>query len=149
MKHIKKDYLEQEDKSMENSREEVLDILAEYEDKYFDLVWYARKQPVENKEYWDKVREDIREGAFKCMKKVEAKYPKEVKALSEETRISSPDWEHGFNSGCLAAFRFAVTTLSKSEEYEECFLEELEDDDEFELPSPIDLAIEEFPFLDT
>ena len=149
MKHIKKDYLEQEDKSIENSREEVLDILAEYEDKYFDLVWYARKQPKENKEYWDKVREDIREGAFKCMKKVEAKYPKEVKALSEETRISSPDWEHGFNSGCLAAFRFAVTSLSKSEEYEECFLEELEDDDEFELPSPIDLAIEEFPFLDT
>ena len=28
-------------------------------------------------------------------------------------------------------------------------LEELEEDDEFELPSPIDLAIEEFPFLDT
>ena len=149
MKHIKKDYLEQEDKSMKNSRKEILDILAEYEDKYFDLVWYARKQPVENKEYWDKVRKDIREGAFECMKKVEAKYPKEVKALSEETRISSPDWEHGFNSGCLAAFRFAVTTLQKSEEYEDCFLEELEEDDEFELPSPIDLAIEEFPFLDT
>tara|TARA_A100001035_G_C27624995_1_gene427222 strand:+ start:352 stop:801 length:450 start_codon:yes stop_codon:yes gene_type:complete len=149
MKHIKKDYLEQEDKSMKNSRKEVLDILAEYEDKYFDLVWYARKHPIEDKDYWDKVPKDIREGAFECMKKVEAKYPREVKSLSEETGISSPDWEHGFNSGCLAAFRFAVTTLSKSEEYEDCFLEELEDDDEFELPSPIDLAIEEFPFLDT
>lgn len=135
MKKTKREYFAQEDTSIENSREEILDILSEYQDKYFDLVWYARTYPK------DRLQVQLNE--------IETKYPKEVEELSKETPLTSPDWSHGFNSGCLAAFRFAVTTLSKTEDWEECFIEELEDDDEFELPSPIDLAIEEFPFLDT
>ena len=71
IKRTKKEYLASENKLVENTRDEVLDAIGKYHAKYFDLVWYARKQPVENKEYWDKVREDIREGAFECLKKVQ------------------------------------------------------------------------------
>ena len=149
IKQTKNEYLAKTDKSLENKREEILDLLAEYKNKYFDLVWYARKQPKENKEYWDKVPNDIRESAFKGMKRVEEKYPKEVKELSQETRFTHPDWSHGFNSGCLASLRLAFTALSKTGDWDEYFIDELEDDEEFELPTPIDLAVEQFPFLDT
>tara|TARA_Y200000002_G_scaffold113402_1_gene92906 strand:- start:1846 stop:2253 length:408 start_codon:yes stop_codon:yes gene_type:complete len=135
MKQTKREYFAQEDTSIENSREEVLLKLAEYQDKYFDLVWYARTHPK------DRLQVELKE--------IEKKYPKEVEELRKETILTSPDWSHGFNSGCLAAFRFAFTALSKTDDWEECFIEELENDDEFELQSPIELAEEEFPFLDT
>ena len=52
--------------------------------KYESLVWYARKEPPENKEYWDKTPNDIKEGAFRGMKRVEKEYPDEVSRLQKE-----------------------------------------------------------------
>ena len=72
------------------------------EQKYFKLVWYARKPPVSNTEFWDALPADIKEGAQKVLKEVEEKYPTEC------TNLRCPihgDWEHGFNSGMLAAMR--------------------------------------------
>ena len=140
--------------------EEVESVLAHYAQKYDDLVWYARKQPQEITEYWGKHTPEIRNSAFNAMDKIEQKYPDEVAKLNgelpkkmktnlpEEMReavyqmLFSTDWEHGFNSGCLAAFRFALTALDR----------ELYWNDEFEewLPTGgIEDAVSEFPELDT
>ena len=141
--------------------EEAESVLAHYADKYFDLVWYARKHPQEDAEYWGEVAPDIRKGAFSAMEKVEQKYPDEVAKLNgefpkkfnaqnvpEELReqltkaFINTDWEHGFNSGCLAAFRFALTALDR----------ELYWNEEFEEWLPIggiEDAIDLFPELDT
>ena len=146
MKHIKKDYLEQEDKSMKNSRKEVLDILAEYEDKYFDLVWYARKPLYEDVDTaYKNSPEDIREGCKNAIAKVEEHHPNEVNALMRD----ETNWTHGFNSGCLAAFRFCERALNPSMELDDYFLEELLDEDVFETDTPLEEAEEMFPELDT
>ena len=52
--------------------------------------------------------------------RVQEAYPYEVSALSD-------DWNHGFNSGCLAAFRFIQTAIQED----------------------VGTAEEEFPSLDT
>ena len=141
--------------------EEVESVLAHYAQKYDDLVWYARKQPQEDTEYWGKHAPEIRNSAFNAMDEIEQKYPDEVAKLNGEfpARFNSQnvpeelreqltkafintDWEHGFNSGCLAAFRFALTALDR----------ELYWNDEFEewLPTGgIEDAVSEFPELDT
>jgi len=60
--------------------------------KYEALVWYARKNPkmLEN----NKV-------AFAHYIMTESKYQEEVDLLRGE----DSDWQHGFNSGCLATIR--------------------------------------------
>ena len=122
---------------------------------------FTRKQPQENTEYWGKHAPEIRNSAFNAMDEIEQKYPDEVAKLNgefpakfnsqnvpEELReqltkaFINTDWEHGFNSGCLAAFRFALTALDR----------ELYWNDEFEewLPTGgIEDAVSEFPELDT
>jgi len=86
--------------------------LAAWEQKYFDLVWYARTTPDEP------VSQPGR-------RRVEAAWAADLEAL----RAEDSNWQHGFNSGCLAAFRLVQGLLGS------------EDDAEF--------AREEFPFLDT
>ena len=119
-----------------------LTAIAEMENKYFDLVWYARKTPNYDKEYWDKKPAEIREGAFKAMEEVEKKYPREVELLNKKTKYSSPDWEHGFNSGVLAAMRFVQTAFDNSTETCEETGEEL-------CFGGVENAFETFPQLDT
>ena len=117
--------------------EEAESVFAHYADKFNDLVWYARKHPQEDAEYWGDVAPDIRKRAFSAMEKIEQKYPDEVAKLNgelpkkmktnlpEEVReaayqmLFSTDWEHGFNSGCLAAFRFALTALDREHQWED------------------------------
>ena len=119
-----------------------LTAIAEMEQKYFDLVWYARKAPKDDKEYWDKTPAKIREGAFKAMDEVEKKYPREVELLSKETAYSSPDWEHGFNSGVLAAMRFVYTAFDDT-------TETMEETGEEVCFGGVENAFETFPQLDT
>lgn len=77
----------------------VLDKALEQEMKYCDLVAYARKrsEDIESiprlKEWVDNMIE---------------KYPNECYNLSAE----NGDWHHGFNSGCLAAFRYITTMMT-------------------------------------
>ena len=87
-------------------RREHADRFSEKERKYCDLVWYARSHPKEDTAYWEKVPDHIREGALNAQARVEKAYPSEVSALSD-------DWNHGFNSGCLAAFRYVQTALQQ------------------------------------
>ena len=65
---------------------------------YNDLVWYARSNP-DNQ--LPKVQEE--------RKRIERCYPKEIAALN----CGGDNWDHGFNSGCLAAFRYALTLLDE------------------------------------
>ena len=66
--------------------------LADMEEKYRDLVWYARKD--------ETLRAANLQVAEQCAQ-VEHKYPAETAALASE----HGDWQHGFHSGVLAALR--------------------------------------------
>ena len=65
---------------------------------YNDLVWYARSNP-------DNQLPTVQEER----KRIERCYPKEIAALN----CGGDNWDHGFNSGCLAAFRYALTLLDE------------------------------------
>ena len=93
---LKKQY--NEDLKKENNRLKVgiktkdLDSLKkdliEQREKYFTLVAYAR-------------------GVFPDIsKKIEDIFPQETKKFK-----NSPDFNHGFNSGCLASFRFDLSLI--------------------------------------
>lgn len=43
-------------------------LIAAMEEKYFDLVWYARKSPLEDAEYWSGTPAEIKTAAgFDCL----------------------------------------------------------------------------------
>lgn len=94
-------------------KSDVIDKLVAMERKYFDLVWLARSRPEDG---------DLAAAKRAAICK---QYPKEVADLSGE----HSDWEHGFNSGCLAALRYAYGLLGNKTE--------------------IEMAERDFPFLDT
>jgi hypothetical protein len=96
------------------NRKELLELLTNMEEKYFKLVWFARKSPEMIAEY---------EETKQSVEIIELMYPQEVKDLRE----NDDNWDHGFNSGCLAAFRFVIESYY----------------------GDMGQAMEEFPFLDT
>ena len=65
------------------------------EDMYRELVWFARNNPPKG----------IR---LKRWKRIIAEYPEETSALECS---GESDWTNGFNSGCLASFRYAARVL--------------------------------------
>ena len=91
-------------------KDKILKEASDFEDLYSDLVWYARKPPLDDPEqqaeYWaDCKDEDIRRCCEEVCKRLEEKYPEECKKLRDpDTAV----WEHGFNSGSLAAFRWML-----------------------------------------
>lgn len=85
---------------------EVEKALAEMEAKYERLVWYARSPRATAVKFWIDVPEEIRKGAFECQMEVEEDFPDEVSALRDE---EGGEWQHGFNSGVLAALRYVAT----------------------------------------
>lgn len=84
---------------MKVTKNKTLSELKQIEKKYETLVWYARKTP-----------EQI--VAFPQLKSlladVEKRYPEETRVLNTP---DSADWEHGFNSGMLAATRLTQNLL--------------------------------------
>ena len=88
---------------MENIKEDFL----QFEEKFEKLVWYARSphKDVIHEVYKGRP-EHIIQGALNSQAKVEEQYPEEIDAFDE-----NPDWQHGFNSGCLAAMRYVITAL--------------------------------------
>jgi len=117
--------------------------LGSFEEKYHALVWYARSPSMGSE-------------SAGSAKEIEAQYPDETERLSS----SSGDWEHGFNSGCLAAARLfaayidvlgyvdSVNEHSRIEALEED-PDDLEEFAPFKEADAIEEAEEEFPFLDT
>lgn len=94
-----------------------VELMLKNEDKYCSLVWYARANP-------DKHSGSIKEAVLKGIKDVENKFPKETASFNEE---GANDWEHGFNSGMLAASRLYLSMI----EYN------------------VEQALEDFPELDS
>jgi hypothetical protein len=77
--------------------------LDRFEDKYFDLVWVARRT--------DKDIEG-NDGARTHFKRIVKQHAEEVEALAED----QSKWTHGFNSGCLATVRLIVGLLGNSDD---------------------------------
>jgi hypothetical protein len=119
------------------------DKIEELEKKYFDLVWYARANPKDLA-----APADIRAGRAAAMKRIKAAYPREVAALSAR----GSTWDHGFNSGILAAVRL-LRAYALPLDYQRVWGDGEEDDDEppfvMTRGSEIDQAERDFPFLDT
>ena len=107
---------------MKSTKKQLKERVIQMEEKYFRLVWFARKNEdvmlvltddgvQENKIVLDKMHE------------IQMQFPIETQELLEE----ETDWTHGFNSGMLAGMRYVWEMMEHGQES----------------------ADEEFPFLDT
>ena len=91
-------------------KDEKIDRLMEMCHKYHQLVWFARKDP-----------EWLRDGhpSMPGMVEVLMNFKEEAKELTGE----NGDWAHGFNSGCLATLRLAISLMTSlgggEDEFEE------------------------------
>jgi len=77
------------------NKKQLVENILQKQDKYIDLLWYARSKP-EN--------ESIK-GVKENKERIEKLYPNEVKELQNERG----DWQHGFHSGMVAALRYILT----------------------------------------
>jgi hypothetical protein len=76
-------------------KKELIENVITKETKYADLLWYARTSP-----------EHINiKGVKENKDRIEKLYLNEVTQLSSE----NGDWQHGFNSGMVAALRYVLT----------------------------------------
>jgi hypothetical protein len=76
-------------------KKELIENVITKETKYTDLLWYARTSP-------DHI--NIK-GVKENKDRIEKLYPNEVTELNSE----NADWQHGFNSGMVAALRYVLT----------------------------------------
>ena len=117
--------------------------MDQFEEKYFDLVWYARK---------DETMQNGPAGAK--LQLIENYYVEEMRKLDE-----NPDWQHGFNSGCLASVRLFQEYLGvlqntdiQIQHWRNAIQSGIEEDDGSPPIEEADVladAEEEFPLLDT
>ena len=119
--------------SKEMKRE--MDKLA---DKYCDLVWYARSGINLYKH-----RPEVTEQVLNIRAKVEEMYPKEI-----ESYHRNGDFNHGFNSGCLAAFRLISKVLDE-DFYILCSVDEEGERYHPNCNERLKIALELFPNCDT
>ena len=77
------------------NKKELLENLQQKHNKYSDLLWYARRNPL---------NESIK-GVKENKERIEELYPNEVKELQSE----NSDWQHGFHSGMVAALSYILT----------------------------------------
>ena len=77
------------------NKKQLVENILQKQNKYVDLLWYARSNPL---------NESI-EGVKENKERIEELYPNEVKELQSE----NGDWQHGFNSGMVAALRYVLT----------------------------------------
>ena len=99
--------------------DDVLELIAKRIEKYESLVWYARKHPADHP-FWRTVPADIRKGALDAAARVLELYPDETDALA---CVERGDFEHGFNSGVLAALRYVLAAATDPAEAEEAWPE--------------------------
>jgi hypothetical protein len=79
-------------------KKELIEEVIKLQDKYCNLVWYARSSP----------QNDHIEGVLENRKRIEESYPKEINQLIH----SETNWEHGFNSGMLAGMRYVIEAMT-------------------------------------
>lgn len=109
-------------KERKREMEQMLAITRQMEEKYFNLVWYARSKP-------SSVTNEPR-------KDVETKYPVEVKKLQAD----DGNWTHGFNSGMLAGMRLVLGIMEERDG---------NDVDEEQRMTKARCALSDFPMLDS
>ena len=97
---------------------DVVELIEAKGEKYEQLVWFARKAPADDP-FWDGVPFDIKEGALNSVSRVQEMFPDEVDQLNGD----HSNWEHGFNSGMLAAIRWVLHAAYDSEQAEDFFPE--------------------------
>ena len=81
--------------------QEMKDEMYKLANKYCDLVWYARSGC-----FLDKHSPEVKDEVLNMRAKVEEMYPKDIEQYNRHG-----DFSHGFNSGCLAAFRLISKVL--------------------------------------
>lgn len=99
-----------------------------------DLVWFARADPG-------------RGSSTKHIQEVEQQHPQHVEAYH-----AAPDWQHGYNSACLALSRLLLDILHAEQAVADLNAQVEEDDPEAEpmtVADYVEQALEEYPFLDT
>ena len=93
-------------------------------DKYADLVWAARKPPIDTdpeiwEEYFPTVLKENNQAVVlevrTALQKVVDKFPEDYSLLKGE----NGDFCHGFNSGALAAFRYVFDIIDSGVEHAE------------------------------
>jgi hypothetical protein len=77
------------------NKKQLIEEVLKKESKYSDLIWYARSSS----------EHDEIPGVKENRSRIENLYPKEVNDLCNE----DTNWEHGFNSGMVAALRYVLT----------------------------------------
>lgn len=87
-------------------KQEIITAVAEKENKYYDLVWYARKSQ-EDYNTKPKVKENV--------DRIEKIYSTETDKLNS----MNSDWAHGFNSGMLAGMRYVLSLYDMGKEQAE------------------------------
>jgi len=99
-----------------------MELLSSMEEKYCDLVWYARKPTEgigkiwEDNDWYKDLDEETVENIRKSVKEIAEAFPGETMSLSLEYGLSNgSDWQHGFNSGMLAFTRL-LSGLADEEE---------------------------------
>ncbi len=85
------------------TKKEVLEMAIKQEEKYVELVWFARSG-----------RNLHIPAVVLQRERIEKMYPEEVKKLQGEW-----DWEHGFNSGMLAGMRLITSMMEVDVEHAE------------------------------
>jgi len=99
----------------ERTKEAIKLMIENSTKKYLDLVWYARADR-------KKLMQDEVYKGLAAIQRIEREHPEEVYELG-----IGDNWQHGFNSGMLAASRL--------------YLSMIEED--------VDQALDEFPNLDS
>ena len=116
----------------------VLDVIRRDTEEVEIMDRWDEREKAFDKVFDGDTPEEIIDRAVLHMRKIEDKYPKESRELSSD----GSNFAHGFNSGCLAAFRYVITAL----DHKKVYCEEME---EFVPRGGIDMANEMFPWLDT
>ena len=103
---------------------ELIEYLDMLEDKYCDLVWYARKprdgvgKIWEEHNFYKTLDKETIDSIRKAVKEISEQYPIETAGLNE-----GGDWQHGFNSGMLAFTRLLGDIASEDEDIRVCGIE--------------------------
>jgi hypothetical protein len=105
-----------------STKKEIGELVSQMEEKYFDLVWFARRSEDALLVLTEEGVEPHKE-AHAAVRKIVSLYPADIQELMQD----EDNWQHGFNSGMLAGMRYVLTLMTDGEE----------------------VAAEEFPFLDT
>lgn len=135
--------LKEENARLRDALNFVQQTASDKSDYYFDLVWFARSpnplQWVPN--FFEDTRSKLGEEKF-------VKFRRDIEALSSP---HAGDWNHGFNSGCLAMARLLgeLSAITEPRSWDDNGGDSDEEENVESIDEQRQNALSEFPFLDT